>query len=177
MLVGIGALFVGSSRRSSIRPSDASLSASAFSFSNRTSRPRLWQYQNTKSSTSDSQIKRRINNDGLDVLNNAKLQSTLAPMKAGHLSLSTFMIDFNIATMAPGFVTNSLRLGSFVAAFAAISENPPPAAPAPTSAAANPCASLAAARTSGAREPVNLVGRDLTSFCMNGGRLLKDFCN
>jgi hypothetical protein len=97
------------------------------------------------------------------------------PMKAGHLNLSAFIIAFNSDTTAPGFVTKSFKLLGFKKLFAAPAK-PPPALAAPAL-IFNACASVATARSSGARFPVSLFGNCVINFCRKLGKWSYCFAN
>lgn len=102
----------------------------------------------------------------------ARLNRTLVPMNAGHLSFNAFMIALSMETTAPGFVTRSLRLVGFKKLFAAAPNEvaPPEEAAAAAAEPFNACASAATANNSGARFLVNLSGNVVTNFCRNEGR-------
>lgn len=104
---------------------------------------------------------------GGSIPNKASDHRTFIPANAGNLSFKKFMILLNSVATAPGFVTRSFKVGTFTLtpSFCAI-----PVAWV-TYSDFKPCFSAAAARISGPREPVSLVGRDSMSFCRKEGRV------
>jgi hypothetical protein len=77
-------------------------SAARRSFSRRVSRPRLWQYQNTKSSTITSQPRSSEMWRRKDLPNTAKLIMTFVPVaKAGNLNFKKLTILLSAVATAP----------------------------------------------------------------------------
>ena len=90
-------------------------------------------------------------------------------MNAGHLNFNAFMIAFNMLATAPGFVTRSFREVGVKNFFAAPAIPPPLLEAVLTPAAFSACASVATAKSSGARLLVNLFGNCVTNFCRKLG--------
>lgn len=141
------------------------------SFSSRTSLPRLWQYQKTKRRTANADCQWHSWENlqvwwGFCLRNSARDHSTFIPMNAGNLNLRKFIIARSMPATAPGFVTRSFRLGTFI--FQPIFDAKPAAGSAYF--ALTPCLSAAAASISGPSVWVILLGSCSMSFCRNDGR-------
>ena len=101
-----------------------------------------------------------------DVPNRARDHKTFMPMNAGNLSFRKFIIERNIVTIAPGFVTKSFKFGTFI--FMPIFSATPAADD--TYWLLSPCFSAAAASISGPIELVILEGSCSISFWRKVGR-------